>query len=206
MLESPAPVDETDQTNRSLVTETHTAIILNTQNEEILPQPEAIVEQESSSHDSIMCHMCLTHFQSRHDYYHHANLKHRETISKTWHHCKSCLWFFPARKSLHNHGCESESANLSQMKCQFCAQCFGSTSTADYIVHANTSHIKFLKKADWMNCSVCLKFYPNQESLDKHLEECQKDKDESAETEMENLGSVANEFLDEFRVDPSSER
>jgi len=200
------PTIESDQSNQATATEVHSPVALNTSDTEILRQPEPLPEQERPSDDAIMCYMCMTHFQTQNDYYHHANLKHREAISKKWHHCDTCLWFFPARKSLANHGCQSQSSSLGQIKCQFCAHCFDSKSTSDYIIHANKDHIKFLKKAGWVGCPVCLSFYPNQGSLDRHLLECKKDVDESAETEAENLDSLANKILDEVRAQQNTER
>jgi uncharacterized C2H2 Zn-finger protein len=200
------PTIESDLSNQATATEVHSSVALNTSDTEILCQPEPLPEQERASDDAIMCYMCMTHFQTQNDYYHHANLKHREAISQKWLHCNTCLWFFPARKSLANHGCQSQSSSLGQIKCQFCAHCFDSKSTSDYIIHANKDHIKFLKKAGWVGCPVCLSFYPNQGSLDRHLLECKKDVDESAETVAENLDSQANKILDEVRAQQNTER
>jgi hypothetical protein len=42
--------------------------------------------------------------------------------------------------------------------------------------------------------------------LDRHLLECKRDVDESAETEAENLDSLANKILDEVRAQQNTER
>jgi hypothetical protein len=46
------------------------------------------------------CHLCRAEFGRKHDLFHHANLQHRDEVSKRWKLCRTCLWFFPSKKSL----------------------------------------------------------------------------------------------------------
>ena len=97
---------------------------------------------------SVICHFCQICFEKSHDFYHHANLKHREAISKTWRLCQKCLWHFPTKKSLSNHGCDSPSTSTLEVpqRCQFCAFTFASLSS-EYFQHANKAHLKIISKA-----------------------------------------------------------
>lgn len=154
---------------------------------------EPSMSQSRPSRSPITCSICLAKFDDPQVFFHHSNLNHREMISKSWHHCTSCLWFFPSKKSLSNHGCENR-PNL--VKCQFCpVASFDSAKCHDYVVHANKCHFELLGKSGWICCLICLKFLPDGEALKQHSIDCQTDqsdvtiKDEADATSIEMDGS-----------------
>jgi hypothetical protein len=59
----------------------------------------------SQMSEMISCQICHEDFSSKRDFYHHSNSSHRDTISKTWHLCQDCIWFYPSKKSWRDHGC-----------------------------------------------------------------------------------------------------
>jgi hypothetical protein len=113
------------------------------------------------------CQLCRVDFLSSTEFYHHSNLFHKDVIEKIWQLCKECTWYFPAKRSLNNHGCKFPAG----WNCQFCQMSFESKSLA-YVSHANKDHIKVLKKAGWVACKYCFVFYPNERDLFQHYAVC----------------------------------
>ena len=140
---------------------------------------------------SVICHFCQICFEKSHDFYHHANLKHREAISKTWRLCQKCLWHFPTKKSLSNHGCDSPSTSTLEVpqRCQFCAFTFASLSS-EYFQHANKAHLKIISKAGWITCPICHLFCPDHASLETHQKDCHRDDSIAFEVEDEETNLI----------------
>jgi len=173
---------------------------------------------EPTSRDtSVICHYCQICFEKSHDFYHHANLKHRFHLEKTWRLCQKCLWYFPTKKSLNNHGCDSPTTSTPEVpqRCQFCAFTFTSLSS-EYFQHANKVHLKIISKAGWITCPLCHMFCPDQASLATHQKDCHRDESVAIEVEDEetnpttddsqaankvtNLANDAVTVLDEARI------
>jgi hypothetical protein len=62
----------------------------------------------------ISCPLCNESFSLSSDFYRHSNAQHQEKIKKNWHRCLQCLWLFPSKKSVRNHGCNHLEHNLLQ--------------------------------------------------------------------------------------------
>ena len=129
---------------------------------------------KETSEGMLDCPICRGKFAGPLEYYHHANLYHRNKIEKHWRVCQECTRFFPAKKALHNHGCKFPYRS----KCQFCERKFELTSS-EYVTHANQTHLKLLRKAGWVNCRHCLVLFPNQDHLERHVLQCPRAQDES---------------------------
>ena len=86
------------------------------QNNNNQPPSHNSVETAQLKPDPIVCQLCNQSFSSRHDFYRHSNAEHREKIEKNWQRCLHCLWFFPSKKSVRDHGCRRQDDNQLESK------------------------------------------------------------------------------------------
>jgi hypothetical protein len=58
--------------------------------------------------EAIFCHLCDARFRVAHELHEHANYEHCDAVSRTWHLCSKCLWFYPSKRSLRCHECDEK--------------------------------------------------------------------------------------------------
>ena len=73
-------------------------------------QNSSIVDLDVFGHllETIVCQLCGHDFSDKDSFHRHSNILHRATIQKTWQPCDTCLWFFPSKKALRSHSCDTK--------------------------------------------------------------------------------------------------
>ena len=104
----------------------------------------------------------------------HLNTKHKDKIPIGWVTCHKCKWFYSSEEILINHQafCSNEKTKVENrgnyLQCQNCPEMFYRKGLLPlYYKHANQEHFENVSSA-WQSCKSCKKYYPDQESLQKH--------------------------------------
>ena len=56
------------------------------------------------------------------------------------------------------------------MECAFCKSCF--RTKVKYLIHAHLKHKDQLEAANWISCTKCRRFYPDQKTVNIHTYVC----------------------------------